>query len=325
MSEQVTNLAYRLLRSNAELVAEYEDDARESAKRLRTGFKTICTGDYKRGEEMEITIPRKAITFFVGKSGGGKTTGMLNFAMRLIQQGHKGAFITLEEPGVDLFSKMMSLYSRNSFRESALEWDTFNKTKHVLGNGFMTWRHAQTYIELQGDQFKFIDATKHIEGDLISPTSLEDPRLLCELLDRALELGDVGKFDFIMLDYAQLLDTGSGHQSTALMMKEVARVLRKITGKHSAALILGAQLNREAAFKDFEKWQKEHIAEGSDLEKAANTILAFCLKSYDRRTMMGIRCLKNRGGNPCFQSLHDCDLKYYWIDDGAHHDPDAMG
>ena len=124
----------------------------------------------------------------------------------------------------------------------------------------------------------------------------------------------------------QLLNTGENFDSFAIMVKHVSNGFRAIVGQHpKTSLIVGAQLTRQVAFIDFEEWMKEHIAEGSNLEKAANLIIAFNMKDYEGRPMMGQRCLKYRGGNPMWQSLHDCDLRYYYISEVAHHDPDAMG
>ncbi len=324
-TQEILELVNRTLQPNALNVADYEDDARHSAHGLKTGFETVLTGFYRRGESEEIIIPRKAITFFVGKSGGGKTTGMLNFAWRLVKNGYRGAFLSLEEPGVDLFAKTMALCSRAEFEEAAM-WDDFNTCKKVLGRGFETWRHADKFKALLGDNLRFIDATRYIGGDILSPSRLQDPRFLNEFLKAARLRDDRNVFDFIMIDYAQLMDTGENKQSLALMMKTVSHALRAVVGANpKTALIVGAQLNRQAAFIDFEDWQKEHIAEGSDLEKAANSVFAFGLKSFGDRSMMAVRCLKNRGGNPMMQSTHDCDLRFYYIDERGNHDPDAMG
>lgn len=325
MSEEISALASRLLRSNAYLVSEYEEDARLSAEGLKTGFDTVLTGFYNKGDTAPIVIPRKAITFFVGKSGGGKTTGMLNYSWRLIKKGYRGAFISLEEPAVDLFAKMMSLCSRAEFRDES-QWDDFFTCKKTLGRGFETWRHASKFKNYLGDNLRFLDATKYLGDDLLDPSHLQDPRFLGEFLKAAKDLGDGNEFDFIMIDYAQLMDTGENKDSMAIMMKKVSHALRGVIGANpKTALIIGAQLNRAAAFIEFAEWQKEHIAEGSDLEKAANTIIAFALKDFGGRTMMGQRFLKNRGGNPMMHSMHDCDLRYYYISEEAHHDPDVMG
>lgn len=330
---EVRELAARLLRSNAELVEEYEDDARKSAQSIKSGFKTVLTGFYNKGDEVNIEIPRGAISFFVGRSGGGKTTGMLNYAWRMIKQGKKGCFISAEEPAADLFAKMMALCSRAEFEDTD-QWDDFYTCKKILGKkpyggnsgGFESWRHADLFKNVFGDQLRFLDANKYLGDDILSPSHLLNPVFINEFLKEAAELGEENEFDFVMVDYAQLLNTGENFDSFAIMMKHVANGFRAIVGQHpKTSLIVGAQLTRQVAFIDFEEWMKEHIAEGSNLEKAANLILAFNMKEYDGRPMMGQRCLKYRGGNPMFQSLHDCDLRYYYISEAANHDPDAMG
>lgn len=323
--DEIHDLAARLLRSNAVLVGEYEEDARKSAQSLKTGFKTVLTGFYNKGDSVDVEIPRGAISFFVGKSGGGKTTGMLNYAWRLIKQGKKGAFISAEEPAADLFAKMMALCSRAEFNNPAL-WDDFYTCKKTLGRGFETWRHAEHFKNIFGDQLRFLDANKYLGDNILDPSHLLNPIFVNEFLKEAAKIGEENEFDFVMVDYAQLLNTGDNFDSFAIMMKHVANGFRAIVGQHpKTALIVGAQLNRQVAFLDFEEWVKEHIAEGSNLEKAANLIIAFCMKAFDDRPMMSQRCLKFRGGNPMWQSTHDCDLRYYYISEIENHDPDAMG
>ena len=314
-------------KGNDEQVQIYENEARESAKSLKTGFKTVRTGAYNPGEEYELRIPRKAVTTICAKSGGGKTTDLLNLAFNLRANNYKGIFLTLEEPASDLFAKTMSLFTRRLIECD--EPQNFYECKKSLGIGFSSWKWKDQFkAHMKVDGLRFLDGTRQgTKDDPLSPTMLQDPRFLKDVLNVAKDMGD--KLDFIIIDYVQLMDAGNGFESTARNMKEVMQIIRYIVGNFSAAIIIGAQMSRQVAFLPFNEWQKEHLADGSEIEKSSNMIIALCVKNASTTEnphyMMGLRVLKNRGGPVGLQSLHDVDFQYSYIDGKGKHDPDVAG
>ena len=325
--QEISNFATEIFKSNNRNVADYETDARASAKSLDIGFKTVRSGSYQCGESYNLRIPRKAITTICAKSGGGKTTDLLNIAFNLRAKGSKGIYLTLEEPACDLFAKTMSLFTVR-FKKCNAPMNFF-ECKKALAAGFEKWEHANEFKHFMDlDGLRFIDATKqHSPDDPMQPTMLQDPRFLNEILKVAADMGE--DLDFIIIDYVQLMDAGSGFESSARNMKEVMQTLRYIVGHFSAAVIIGAQMNRQAAFTDFSEWQKEHLADGSEIEKSSNLIVALCLREVSGRgpqdLMMGLRVLKNRGGPVSLASLHEVDLAHCYIKGEGDHDPDSMG
>jgi len=295
-------------RSSGEVLESWCADARQSADRLPSGIFLKNTGDGDREKDIELTFPKKAISIICGKTGGGKTTLMLNVAVNLVLKGYSGVFLTLEEPEFSLASKTMALFDVH--KSGTAHAKTTYEIKRMMKNGTLEqWEHLAEYRRTIARELVFVDANKQDQPEhCADPSNLYNP----EWLDLFAQF--FKNLDFIIVDYVQLMSCGDYHESAYVNIKKVMQALRTMTGKHSGAIILGAQLNRQVSNMPFEEWQPEHLREAADIEQNANMIIATGrIKTENSGIAVGIRALKNRDGNPFIGSLHEVSYEHSYI------------
>jgi replicative DNA helicase len=296
-------------RSTDQIFKSWHEDAKQAADRLDSGISLISTGDYNQGDLTTLSFPKKALTIIAGKTGGGKTTEMLNLSVSLSMKGHKGLFITLEEPEFSLAAKSMSIF--DCYKQGKGDAQTANKFRYHLKTGkYKDWNNFKPYKKDIMRNLMIVDANKHSKSpDAAMPSSLYDPRCLSAFAEF---YGD--KLDFIMVDYVQLMSSGEYQQAAYVNIKNVMQSIRYMTGQHSCAIIMGAQLNREASKLDISEWQPEHLREAADIEQGANMILAVGrIPSPGGVVSMGMRLLKNRDGNPFQSGVFDISYPHQFI------------
>ena len=73
------------------------------------------------------------------------------------------------------------------------------------------------------------------------------------------------------------------------------QAVRYMCGQHDIALIMGAQLNRDASKVPMQDWQPEMLREAADIEQGANMIIgAGKVKDIDDNLCFALRVIKNR-------------------------------
>ena len=193
---------------------------------------------------------------------------MLNVAVSFAMKGHKGVFVTLEEPQFSLATKSMSIFDcRMRGKEKAF---TASQFKLMMKQEKITdWPFWAEYREQIMPNLIFVDAnTMSKSEDIAQPSDLYDPRTLDLFMDYF-----SGQIDFIFVDYIQLMSTGDYQAAAYANIKQVMQAVRYMCGQHPVAIIMGAQLNREAAKLDMIEWTPEMLREAADIEQGANMIV----------------------------------------------------
>lgn len=302
-------------RGPGKVVGGWKSDAVQAAQRIKTNFELLNNLPYTRARQERLTIPRKAVTVICGKTGGGKTTTMLNLSVQFAMNGLKGLFITLEEPEFSLGAKTMAIY--DCIKRNADEAQTTNQFKFALKTGQIDkWDLYEEYKLGILENLTIVDANKHATAkDIAAPSVLYDPRCLDEFAKHIPDL------DFIMVDYVQLMDAGKKHSNPYMNIKDIMQALRYMTGHHKAAIVLGAQVNREASRLHMSEWQPEHLREAADIEQNANMIIAAgrC-EMCSGDVGYAIKILKNRDANPHLDAVFNVE----WERSYVHPDPMEM-
>jgi replicative DNA helicase len=317
MTEDTKNLealyAQFLEHDNAQL-ARHRKDAQLAGQGINTGFKMFSRGADDTDKEVDLWIPKHAITMVCARTGGGKTTWMINLALRMVASGAQGMFITLEEPGFAIRSKLLAGYSRltnpNHSMAGLSTWDALKviqgKTEYDMGS-------------FQKDvmrNVRIVDANtsvdlKHVE----SPTVMYQPQFIADLITVRNARAEK-PLDFVIIDFGQLMESiDTDNSSSYMRMKAVMQALKNLAGTLGIAVVVGAQLKRECMALNIWEVQPEHVRDGSDMEHAASLIIATGQDDDypDKQRNMVLRYLKNRNGPKRVGAMFNIDFESCYI------------
>jgi len=312
LDQSLDNLANEIVsRSSRDIIGSWRKDAEAAAERLECGIKLINTGNYNTGKRSNLSFPKKQLTVIAGRTGGGKTTTMLNIAVSLAAQGKKGIFLTLEEPEYSLASKTMAIF--DCMKRGVNNAYTANEFKFMLKTGkIVDWEFYNEYRNKIVANLIFVDANKHAKSkDSAMPSQLYDPRCLDAFASSQYFKGII---EYIIADYIQIMQVDELQVAAYANVKMVMQAIRYMCGQHNCAIIMGAQLNREAAKLEMIDWQPEMLREAADIEQGANMILAAGrVKNAQGVYSFALRILKNRDGNPFQSGVFDASLAHQFI------------
>lgn len=304
--------------SPTDFAARMQVSAKSIARRVGSGMYLKNYGDYENGKEVELSFPRKALTILCARTGGGKTTEMLNVSVRMAMAGKTGAFISLEEPVVKLYTKAMAIYECLEIGTDNAA--TANKMLQMVGkDGGRNWPLMQKFKKEVISRLKMIDGN----SDALSETSA-DPSVLYDpaALSYVVQNENANRIrnhkpvlDFLMVDYAQLMKAEDATDNGVMNIKRVMQSVRNLCGQNDLAVIMGAQLNRTADTIDFENWTPSMLREGADIEFTANQIVAMT-KVYNTENMASyhMRLLKNRDANPMQEGVFGVSFRHQFIE-----------
>lgn len=221
-------------------------------------------GVYKDPEP--LTLPAGALTVIAGGTGHGKTTILLNLALRILEQeGREVVFLSYEEAKEPLARKFLVSYigepiSENS-RKSA---EVYFKTN----SDSMIKRERRSIFHKKREEF----FRNYMEtGRLI----VQDVDYKAEVLVGTIQgiLKQKPQTSAIFIDYIQLLQLGNKNRS-GTRQEELAKIceeLKVISKKAQIPIVLGAQFNREVNAP----WKMSplKIREAGDIEHSASLIL----------------------------------------------------
>ena len=274
------------------------------AERAGQGIKTDITLHNKApdgsSKPFDLWIPKYAITLICARTGGGKSTWMVNLANRMAMNGATGMFVTLEEPGFAIRAKMMASYTRmvnaNHSMAAMTTWEAIQMIRER--------KTKDTPVTAEFDKsimhnVRIIDANKTVDSaKYIAPTIMYDPQFIGDLINHRNSIADK-PLDFVVIDFGQLMQSqDSISENSAQRVRAVMQACKNISGQLGIAVIVGAQLRREVSLQSIWEWEPEQIRDGSDMEQAATLILAAGDdKTYpDPNCQNVLRVLKNRNG-----------------------------
>lgn len=280
---------------------KFMDGLKEDALKARDGLPTgiilkskSATGDVS---DMEVIVPKHAITIIGARTGGGKTTTMVNLATRLALRGNVGMYVTLEEPAYAITSKMLSCFSVHRNPNHSTNWIDHNRAKGIVG-GVEEHGCMDDFIKGIIRRCRVVDANKSVNLEHVeSPTVLYYPQYIANLIKYRNSKSDK-PLDFVLIDFGQLLESMDGAISSFERIRSVMQALKNLAGSLGIAVIIGAQMKRECYGLKIWDWEPELIRDGSDMEQAASLIIAIGKDkdAPDEEYSMAMRYLKNRNG-----------------------------
>ena len=297
-------------------LARMRDDALNAGQGINTGFKMFSKSATGEQKDFTLWIPKYTVTMLCARTGGGKTAWMANLAWRMSLGGATGLFITLEEPGFAIRSKLLASYTRFINPDFSALWSSYvQATKAIAGKTEI--KEMDEFNKSVMNKLRIIDANSSVNLDKVcTPNIMYDPQDIADLIDYRNHHSDK-PLDYVIIDFGQLMeDRGGNNTQSYLRMKAVMQACKNLASGHGIAVIIGAQLKREVAFMPIWEWEPEHIRDGSDMEQAASLILATGRdKEYeiDPTHQMALRVLKNRYGPQNVAGMFNIDFEHCYI------------
>lgn len=233
---------------------------------LSTGYKQL---------DSYLTIKPGTITIIAGRPRHGKTTTMLNFFLNMVEQHREKQFyfFSYEEPRRDLTLKVLNILTNHVLNPSHRHQNLLQIEQHIkmkaLGNDTLHFPVVDTALcKLQElidtGRLQIIDHALYVND-------------LTNILTYLNERHDIGA---VFIDYIQKIKIHGKYQSRQIELQKVSEAILESAKSLSLPIILGAQLNRDAAQRG--KPRLEHLRESGDIENDANTVLGIHNESVEK-------------------------------------------
>jgi replicative DNA helicase len=240
---------------------------------LKTGYKSL---------DKHVRIPVGAMTIIAGRPGHGKTTFLYNLLMQMVDSDlyadKKFYFFSCEESELRIRQKMFS----RILQKDAVDFVAIAK-KHKLPEPKSGEDLIQKYaLKRQKDSHCYISEIEAALEKLNSRYGLiwveDNLRTVEKLASTIRKLNDKEAIGAIFIDYMQRIGTEKDANSIRESTNHVSDVLRKCAVDTGLPLIVGAQINREAAksnrnYKTDQRPAQQDLKESGNLEEDANLIL----------------------------------------------------
>ena len=209
-----------------------------------------------------------------GRPGGGKSVIAQNAATHAATNGHRTLVISVEMPLPEIISRIVAAEARVDY-------------KHI------------TQREFDDNQVRI---------DQFIQTARSFPLFLCDnatisieqIGARARALKEADGLDLLLIDYAQLLTPSDKRVSREQQVAHIARQAKILAMDLDIAVLLLAQLNRNAA-EDDRVPRVSDLRESGELEQSADVIML--LYQLQNSPSLNISIGKNRTGPPASVSL----------------------
>ena len=257
---------------------------KEKPEVLRTSYQFTEGGEVA----LPFVIPSGALTILAAPTSHGKSTFLRNLAIdvakRYEYEDKSVLYFTFEESEEDVIAQFTNTYigkrlhavsKRYTQIDSIIDYYKTGQAKYIGGNN----------AEISTEEFKRRElhfSTNYLDSGKIRIYYRDyDLETLLEALEFAVSNIHTKA---IFIDYIQILRSQKlARQPRAEQLKEICIFLKDFSVKYKIPVVLAAQLNREATTPL--RMNNTQMAESSDIEKAANTIVClwnsnFKLKQY---------------------------------------------
>ena len=275
--------------SREERIKKYKD----KPEALRTSYQFTEGGEL----ELPFTLPSGALTILAAPTSHGKSTFLRNLAIdvakRYRDENKSVLYFTFEESEEDVIAQFTNTYigkrlhapsKRHTQVDSIIDYFKTGEPKYIGGNNG---------AEISQDEFKRRElefSTDYLDSGRIK-IYYRDYDL--ETLIEALEFAVCNiPTKAIFIDYIQILRSQKfARQPRAEQLKEICISLKDFSVKYKIPVVLAAQLNREAITPL--RMNNTQMAESSDIEKAANTIVCLWNSNF-MPNKYGVRAMENK-------------------------------
>ncbi|MCQ2496376.1 MAG: replicative DNA helicase [Lachnospiraceae bacterium] len=253
--------------SQSRKTAEYEKISETVVKALNiidaasknTGSVTgVSTGFYKL-DYMTAGFQKADLLLLAARPSMGKTALALNIAEHVITKSRvPTVFFSLEMSKLQLVNRLLSMNSKinaQSIRTGNLkqgEWSDLMESARIIGNATLT-----------------IDDTPSI--------SVREMRSKCRKLKMEQGLG------LIIIDYLQLMTSGSKSESRQNEVSEISRSLKALAREIDCPVLALSQLSRDVEKRDDKRPQLSDLRESGAIEQDADVVMFIYRDEYYHR------------------------------------------
>lgn len=287
--------------SREERIRKYKD----KPEALRTSYQFTEGGK----PELPFTLPSGALTILAAPTSHGKSTFLRNLAIdvakRYRDENKSVLYFTFEESEEDVIAQFTNTYIGKRLHAPSKKYTQVDSIIDYFKTGEPNYIGGTNGAEISKEEFKRRElefSTDYLDSGRIK-IYYRDYDL--ETLIEALEFAVCNiPTKAIFIDYIQILRSQKfARQPRAEQLKEICISLKDFSVKYKIPVVLAAQLNREAITPL--RMNNTQMAESSDIEKAANTIVClwnsnFMPNKYGVRAMETkeqdeIKALKDKG------------------------------
>ena len=240
---------------------------------LRTSYQFTEGGK----PELPFTLPSGALTILAAPTSHGKSTFLRNLAIdvakRYRDENKSVLYFTFEESEEDVIAQFTNTYIGKKLHAPSKRHTQVDSIIDYFKTGEPNYIGGTNGAEISKDEFKRRElefSTDYLDSGRIK-IYYRDYDL--ETLIEALEFAVCNiPTKAIFIDYIQILRSQKfARQPRAEQLKEICISLKDFSVKYKIPVVLAAQLNREAITPL--RMNNTQMAESSDIEKAANTIV----------------------------------------------------
>ena len=254
------------------------------------------------GEPLPLTLPSGALTMVAAPTSHGKSTFLRNLALDVAKRYEDKSvlYFTFEESEEDVIAQFTNTYINKQLHAPSQRHPQLENIVNFYRTGKIEYMSAENTEDFKREEAEFF--ANYLDNGKIR-IYYRDYNL--ETLVDALEFA-VSRIPTkaVFIDYIQILRSQKlARQPRNEQLKEICISLKDFSVKHKLPVVLAAQLNREA--KTPFRMDNNQMAESSDIEKAANTIVclwnsSFKASSYGDKGLSKeekeeLKTLKNQG------------------------------
>ena len=278
---------------------------REKPEALKTSYQFTEGGEIA----LPFTLPSGALTILAAPTSHGKSTFLRNLAIdvakRYKAENKSVLYFTFEESEEDVIAQFTNTYIGKRLHAPSKKHTQIDSIIGYFKTGQPDYIGGKNGAEIEKEDF--IKKENEFSTDYLDSGRIRifyrDYDL--ETLIEALEFAVCNiPTKAIFIDYIQILRSQKfARQPRAEQLKEICISLKDFSVKYKLPVVLAAQLNREANTPL--RMNNTQMAESSDIEKAANTIIClwnsnFKLKLYggkepNKEEKDEIKALENKG------------------------------
>lgn len=256
------------------------------------------------------TLPTEALTVIAGRPSHGKTTVMLNMLYNLVHNYSDKSFyfFSYEETRSQLALKLITLMA-------GIEVDQYKNTQ-TIERYFKTGQLDESYLppQVTGIMARArLDRAKEDYDHLIRTGRLwivDEPLDISDLSATIQEVAENrSNVGAVFVDYIQKIKNKNSNPTRQVAIQQVSGELLDAAKRAGVAVVVGAQLNRNAERSDGRNISLDQIRESGDIEQDAHLVLSLYNEArgqYDanpeesiapkRTTNIEVKILKNRSG-----------------------------
>lgn len=223
-------------------VVRLEQESQNLTEGLSTGWKKL--------DDLDVRLHGGELAVLAARTGHGKTTALVNLLDNLVEEEQEGLtlFFSMEEPEVRIFHRLLSLQTA---RKDESPWKVNEVRDYLAGKAVSGFPNPQTLA----DALETLRAKENALRVVYRPSWTVD-----KIVSYVEQLARERPIKAVLVDYLQRVSPGGSMEGRRRdeEVSYIARALRGMAVSTGSPVIVGAQINREAA-----KRGQDAIKEGS--------------------------------------------------------------